>query len=267
VLALAGLERLELRATHTVALDPATVVPAAGQGALAAECRAGDRELARLLEVALGDRSSELAVTAERALLRRLGAGCRAPVGAFGRFAGDGKLTLLGVVASLDGANVVRAEATRTVVTLEAAEDAGAALADDLLARGAGELLDAPPARVLAGKLFLLPRTQDRASRIAPALRSAGAEVVEARDSDDAARALAGRVPDVLLFPSSGSVAAVGTYLASLRDAARKPLVAVMGESSSATASLHGFPADIVAPQPAVGEFVQCVTQFILEKA
>ncbi len=117
----------------------------------------------------------------------------------------------------------------------------------------------------LHGRVVLLPRTQDRPSRIAPALRDAGAEVVEAADSGTARAELDGRVPSMILFPSSGSVGAITEYLDGLRDAGHRPVVAAMGPASSQTAGDHGWPPDVVAPSAEVGVFVQSVTRFLLE--
>ena len=77
--------------------------------------------------------------------------------------------------------------------------------------------------------------------------------------------AMRGRVPSVILFPSSGSVSAITDYLSGLRGGGHRPLVAAMGASSSATAGAHGWPPDVVAPSPEVGVFVQSVTRFVLE--
>ncbi|HEX3551012.1 MAG TPA: uroporphyrinogen-III synthase, partial [Candidatus Elarobacter sp.] len=145
---------------------------------------------------------------------------------------------------------------------VEAAETAGVALAHELLGDGAAVLLGGGP---LSGRLFLLPRTQDRPSRIAPALRDAGAEVVEAPDSAAAVAALGGRVPTAILFPSSGAVGAITDYLGALRDRGCRPAVAAMGPASSKTAGAHGWPPDVVAPSAEIGEFVQTVTRFVLE--
>ncbi|MBD5605769.1 MAG: uroporphyrinogen-III synthase, partial [Candidatus Eremiobacteraeota bacterium] len=136
----------------------------------------------------------------------------------------------------------------------------GDAILDALTARDVP--LDAPGP--LAGRLFLLPRTQDRPSTIGPALRGAGAEVVEALDSDAAAQALDGRIPEALLFPSSGSVRAVASFLADLRSAGARPIVAAMGDASSAAAVAAGFPPDVVASEATVGAFVQSVTHFVI---
>jgi hydroxymethylbilane synthase len=261
VLACAGLNRLGVRATYTVPFAVEIVTPAAGQGALAIETRAGD-PLAHRLDGVLTDPQTSIAVRAERAFLRRLRGGCEAPIGCHAVWAA-GRFQIIGAVATRDGSRVLRSarDAVIDVRDVVSAEAVAAALAGDLLAEGAAALLGGP----LSGRVFLLPRTQDRPSRIAPALRDAGAEVVEAVDSADAARALAGRIPNAILFPSSGSVGAITDYLAELRGAGHRPLVAAMGASSSASAGAHGWPPDVVAPSAEVGAFVQSVTRFVLE--
>ena len=90
-LAAAGLLRLGLmkddriaidgQSLHALTLDPVTFLPAAGQGAIAIECRAGDAEVKAALRV-LNDAETEARVTAEREFLKILGAGCQTPVGA-----------------------------------------------------------------------------------------------------------------------------------------------------------------------------------------
>ncbi|GAC1426955.1 MAG: hypothetical protein NVSMB5_21640 [Candidatus Velthaea sp.] len=278
VLASAGMRRLGLRATYTVPFDPAEMTPAVGQGALAIETRDGDPVALRISQL-LTDHTTNLCVRAERAFLRTLRGGCQAPVGAHATYTMNGEFGMIGVIAAVDGSHVVRAERVAMVDSIERAESIGIDLARDLLARGGAEILanlpagaiapaDAIPARPeapLTGRLFLLPRTQDRPSRIAPALREIGAEVVEAIDSDAAREALGGRVPTAILFPSSGSVIAITEYLNSLRDNGQRPVVAAMGPSSSASAGACGFPPDVVAPNAEVGTFVQSITRFVLE--
>lgn len=262
VLACAGLDRLGVRATHTVPFAVDVLTPAVGQGALGIETRAND-PLAARLDAALSDPPTALAVRAERAFLRALRGGCQAPIGAHASWA-DGRLRIAGAVAAQDGTRVLRTvhEAELGLADADAAEELGTALAAELVAAGANELLGAGP---LAGRVFLLPRTQERPSRIAPALRDAGAVVVEVTDSAGAADALAGRVPSAILFPSSGAVSAIAGYLGTLRNGGHRPVVAAMGPSSSATAGEHGWPPDVVAPSAEVGAFVQSVTRFVLE--
>ena len=262
VLAAAGLNRLGLSAPHVVPLDPEEMIPAVGQGALAIEVRAGDEILAERIRAAFSDTATELAVTAERAFLRTLRAGCHAPVGAHARFEGS-MLTLRAVISAIDGSARVRGSSNETVRGTAEADALGVALAMRLLADGGAALLEPDDhLRPLAGKLFVLARTQSRPSRIASALREAGADVVEAHDSEDAASSA--RLPDALLFPSSGSVGAIGEYLGRLRAEGHHPIVAAMGSESSAAARAAGFPPDVVAEETSVAAFVHSVTRYIL---
>ncbi|HEU4541162.1 MAG TPA: hydroxymethylbilane synthase [Jiangellaceae bacterium] len=142
ILARAGLARLGRLDDVTETLDPIQVLPAPGQGALAVECRNNDTELIDLLAV-LDDRTTRSAVTAERTLLAALEAGCSAPVGAYAEAAeGDEglELYLRAVVVSPDGAVSIRKSATGP---LDAAEQLGRDLAAELLADGAGAVVDA----------------------------------------------------------------------------------------------------------------------------
>ena len=271
VLAVAGLERLGLRAKYTLALPVEVMLPAVGQGALAIETRAGDIELSTRIHSIFADPESEIAVRAERAFLRTLRGGCQAPVGAHAAFS-LGRLVLNAAIAAPDGSRVIRGSARLEGdrVSAAAAESEAERLALQLLAEGGAALLAAaedfrePPEAPLAGQLFLLSRTQERPSQIAPALRGAGAEVIEASGSDEAAHALGGRTPSALLFPSSGSVRALGAYLAHLLEKGTRPLVAAMGEQTSAAAREAGFPPDVVATEPGVGAFVQSVTHYLI---
>lgn len=102
VVALAALERLGLEASAAEILDPATVCPQVGQGALAVECREGDRRTAELL-AGIEHGPSRRAVDAERAFLAALGGGCDLPVGALASAADGGRVTLDAVLATADG--------------------------------------------------------------------------------------------------------------------------------------------------------------------
>jgi hydroxymethylbilane synthase len=257
VLAMAGLRRLGAQAKYTVAFDPKDVTPAVGQGALAIEMRAGDTNAERLHEI-LTDEATELAVLAERAFLRAMRGGCHAPIGGYGSYEGE-ILRFHGVAASLDGTRMLRGERVGIVRDRVAAEQIGEAVAAFLLENGAAGII---ADRVLTGRLFLLPRTQERPSRIASSLREAGAEVVEAPDSASAVAGLSGRLPDVILFPSSGSVAAIADYLGGLPKP--QPTIAAMGPSSAAAAQACGFRADVVSPNADIPSFVQAVTRHVL---
>lgn len=142
VLARAGLARLGRLDAVTEVLDPIQVLPAPGQGALAVECRADD-DLVGVL-AALDDTGTRAAVTAERSLLAALEAGCTAPVGAYAEVAeGDTglELYLRAAVVSPDGAVTHRNSSTGP---LSAAERLGRDLAAELLADGAGGVVDVP---------------------------------------------------------------------------------------------------------------------------
>lgn len=140
VLARAGLARLGRTAEITETLDPMLMLPAPAQGALAVECRSGDADLVELL-AALDHAPSRAAVTAERAMLATLEAGCSAPVAAHAELAegehGD-EIYLRGAVISPDGSGAVRL--SRTGTPADAAE-IGKALAADLLENGADTLM------------------------------------------------------------------------------------------------------------------------------
>lgn len=257
VLAMAGMHRLGVRAKYTIPFEPEHMTPAVGQGALAIEMRAGDPRAERVHDI-LADEPTELAVSAERAFLRAMRGGCRTPLGAYGSYEG-GILRLRAVAASPDGSAMLRGERLGVVRDLAAAEQLGASVADFLLSNGAAQIIVDRP---LAGRLFLLPRTQDRPSRIAASLREAGAEVVEAPDSAAALRGLSDRSPDAILFPSSGSVAAIAGYLAAVRPP--RPMVAAMGPLSAAAAEACGFRADVTAANADIASFVQSVTRYVL---
>jgi hydroxymethylbilane synthase len=136
VLAAAGLHRLGLRERITAYFSYEEVCPAVGQGALAIEVREGRGELAQAL-APLDDPATHLAVRAERAMLRSLGGGCQVPIAAHAHDE-DGRLRLRGVVTSLDGSRVLRASGAGSK---ENPEGLGVAVAEDLLAQGAGEIL------------------------------------------------------------------------------------------------------------------------------
>ena len=141
VLAASGLRRLGLEGRITEYLDPHMMLPAPGQGALALEVSAEldpDSDLARGL-AAVDHGPTRLAVTAERAVLAQLEAGCAAPVGTFARLE-DGVLTLDVVVANPDGSEVMRRRERLPEPTVPGAEALGRRVADDLLAHGADRL-------------------------------------------------------------------------------------------------------------------------------
>ncbi len=138
VLAQAGLARLGKLDAVTQTFDPAEMLPAPGQGALAVEARADalDADLLTSLR-AIDDHATRAAVTAERAVLAALEAGCSAPVGALAvvdelGFA-ESELNLAALVAATDGSTVKRLSITASVAD---ADIAGRQLAERLLGDG-----------------------------------------------------------------------------------------------------------------------------------
>ena len=143
LLAAAGLSRLGKLDVVTEYFDPTVMLPAPGQGALAVEVRVGalDHELQASLRT-LDDSATRAAVTAERAVLSALEAGCSAPVGALAvvdepqldqlGFA-EPELKLAALVAAVDGSSVKRLSIT---APLNEADTAGRQLAERLLAEG-----------------------------------------------------------------------------------------------------------------------------------
>ena len=145
VLAAAGLARLGRLNMVTEYIDPAVMLPAPGQGALAVECRAedaADGPLAKAL-AAYDHIDSRLTVAAERAMLGRLEAGCTAPVGALAHVDSAG-ITLEAVVCSDDGTRLLRRTASVAGTTEDDARALGVQVAEELLAAGAAELTDLP---------------------------------------------------------------------------------------------------------------------------
>jgi hydroxymethylbilane synthase len=143
VLARAGLARLGRLDEVTEVLDPLQMLPAPGQGALAIECRTADADLVASL-ARLDDPATRAAVTAERAVLSTLEAGCSAPLGALAEVVEgeDGEeLWLRAVALSEDGVLSVRMSATGPVTE---AVRLGTRLAGDMLDEGAADLMTAP---------------------------------------------------------------------------------------------------------------------------
>ena len=142
VLARAGIARLGRLDEVTEVLDPLQMLPAPGQGALGVECRSVDTALVEDLRDALEDPYTRAAVTAERAVLATLEAGCAAPLGALADVAeGDGgdELWVRAVALSHDGAVAVRRSATGSPAD---ATGIGRGLAEEMLAEGAGSLIE-----------------------------------------------------------------------------------------------------------------------------
>jgi hydroxymethylbilane synthase len=136
VLAAAGILRLGYADRITEYVSPEICLPAIGQGALAVQCRVGDREVVKVL-ASLDHGPSRAATEAERSLMRALGGGCQIPMAALCRLEGEG-LVMEGLVASPDGRKVIRVRESGS-----AADPVGLGekAARELERRGAGQLL------------------------------------------------------------------------------------------------------------------------------
>jgi hydroxymethylbilane synthase len=135
VLAAAGVRRLGLEAGVTEWLAEDVMLPAPGQGALAVQCRADDAAV-RELVVRIDDAGARAETTAERAFLRALGGGCAAPVAARAVATTTPRVRLQGLVASVDGRDVVRVrgDGEPDEVAVRLAEEARSLGADRILA-------------------------------------------------------------------------------------------------------------------------------------
>jgi hydroxymethylbilane synthase len=139
VLAAAGLRRLGFGTRISMTLPTEVCVPAPGQGIVAVEIRADD-DKTRTCVQKINDTAAAAALDAERAVVETLGGGCQTPVGALATIADSAtlELELIGVVASLDGARVIRASAR---AKKEDAVELGMRVGHELIAKGAGEIL------------------------------------------------------------------------------------------------------------------------------
>jgi hydroxymethylbilane synthase len=137
LLAAAGLKRLGLGDRIVALLDPPSWLSAPGQGAIAVQARADDEPMRALL-AQLDHAPTRRAITAERALLAALEGGCQVPIGAAVVPEGDA-LVLHACIADLSGRTVLRASCP---VNADEPAESGTALAQELLAAGASEILD-----------------------------------------------------------------------------------------------------------------------------
>ncbi len=138
ILAAAGLIRLGFEQRIAGYIAPEQSLPAIGQGAVGIECRVDDERVNVLLEP-LRHAETALCVSAERAMNHRLMGGCQVPIAGYAILQGD-ELYLRGLVGEPDGSKIIRAE---TRGAHQDAEVMGVALANELLANGAGPILKA----------------------------------------------------------------------------------------------------------------------------
>ena len=131
ILAAAGLERLGFSDKITEILPKEICIPAVGQGALAIETRADDKETIDLLSF-LHDEAAATTASAERAFLARVEGGCQVPVGVYAETNGD-NITVEAVIASLDGKRLLRDKITGNASD---AAELGIHIAESLLDKG-----------------------------------------------------------------------------------------------------------------------------------
>jgi hydroxymethylbilane synthase len=138
LLAAAGVRRLGLEASVAEWLASETMLPAPGQGALALQCRADDAALRALL-AAVDEPRARAETTAERTFLQALGGGCAAPVAALAESDATPRVRLQGLVAAVDGGQMIRVRGEGDPV------EVGRRLAEEALALGADRILGGDP--------------------------------------------------------------------------------------------------------------------------
>jgi hydroxymethylbilane synthase len=143
LLAAAGLRRLGLEQHIRAVLPPEVCLPAVGQGVIGIECRQDDQDTEKLI-APLSDAQTQLRIAAERAFSARLQGGCQLPIAGFAELRGS-RLRLRGLVATPDGSKLISGE--RSGDASKAAR-LGRELAEELLSRGADQILSAVYDRV-----------------------------------------------------------------------------------------------------------------------
>lgn len=237
LLAAAGLIRLGRDAEITEWLDPDMMIPSVGQGALAVEVRGDDAETRRLVGV-LDHAETRAAVSAERAFLAELGAGCRAAVGAYAHVERH-RLRIVALVGSTDGRQVRAARSGNG----DDAEALGSAVARELL-RGGGAAFLAHAGSALQGRRVAVTRAADQCAELIQLLRANGAEPVSCptiaierpEDSASLDALLRQHTTSWYVFTSVNAVHAVADRLTAVK--ARVPRAVRLAAIGSGTADV-----------------------------
>ena len=137
ILATAGVKRLGREEKITEKLPVDVSLPAIGQGAVGIECRRDDEFTNNLLK-SLDHYETSVCVRAERAFLKKLEGGCQVPIAAYAQLK-DGEIVIEGLVGSIDGKILLKDNLRGSP---ENAESLGTELAENLLSKGAKEILD-----------------------------------------------------------------------------------------------------------------------------
>ncbi len=138
ILASAGMKRLGLTVPHMYHVDTNVFLPAVGQGALGIECLASRQDLIEALTF-LEHKDTRICVEAERAFLAGLEGGCQVPIAGHAEIVDNTHVTLEGLVADVDGTNVLRKKITAPITE---AKECGQKLAKALLEAGAAQILE-----------------------------------------------------------------------------------------------------------------------------
>jgi len=142
LLAFAGVHRLKMDDKISEVISHDLILPAVGQGALAIETRQDDTFIIEMIQP-LNHFETELAVSAERSLLRTLEGGCQIPIGAFASFE-DAHFKLSAFVGSLDGKTTLRESLVKSsLASISDAETVGIELAERLRQKGGDKILSA----------------------------------------------------------------------------------------------------------------------------
>ena len=136
ILAAAGLKRLGFESRIHQLISNEISLHAVGQGALGIECRDANKDILGIINV-LNDENTSKRCLAERSFLRELEGGCQVPIGVNSQIL-DNQIYLTGMVASIDGKNLIRDKAHGLV---DDPERVGIILADKLKSQGATEIL------------------------------------------------------------------------------------------------------------------------------
>jgi len=137
ILAAAGVKRLGWANRITETIEPGISLPAIGQGAIGIECRVEGDFINKLI-APLNHNETSVCVRAERACLKKLEGGCQVPIAAYATLAG-GRLSMNGLVGSVSGDRIIKSHVEGNP---KDAESLGLKLAEDLLSKGAKEILD-----------------------------------------------------------------------------------------------------------------------------
>ena len=253
VLAAAGLDRLGLAGMITETFAPETMLPAAGQGALAVEARADDAATLALL-APLNDPATDATLQAERAFLAAAEGGCSAAIAAYATLGADGDLSLAGLIGAPDGRAV---RGARRGPVAEAAQ-IGGALARDLLARGGAGLLGRVAGLPLRDRRIVVTRAGAAGDEFAARLRALGAEpvvcptiaIAPPEDTGPLDAAIGGLARyDWLVFASANGVEAFFARLAALgheRGALAHLRLGAVGPGTAAALAAVGRAPDFV---------------------